>query len=39
MHAPSKYVEKGLALAANGAWMVFNSLNKVGQRPSFIPAW
>src|SRR3989442_8921531 len=23
MHAPIKYVEKGLAIAANGAWVVF----------------
>src|SRR6201746_1201901 len=39
MHKPIKFVEKGLAVAANGAWMVFNSLNKISQRPSFIPAW
>jgi uncharacterized radical SAM superfamily Fe-S cluster-containing enzyme len=39
MHAPIKYVEKGLSLAANGAWVVFNGLNKIKQRPSFIPAW
>ena len=39
MHAPIKYVEKGLALAANGAWVVFNSLNKINQSPSFTPKW
>src|SRR6267378_1039428 len=39
MHAPVKYVEKGLSLAANGAWVIFNSLNKINQRPSFIPSW
>src|SRR2546430_17451644 len=39
MHAPIKYVEKGLALAANGAWVVFSSLNKINQRPAFTPAW
>src|ERR1700746_1930208 len=39
MHAPIKYVEKGLTLAANGAWGVFNTLNKINQRASFIPAW
>src|SRR3989454_640234 len=39
MHAPIKYVEKGLSLAANGAWVVFNSLNKINQRPAFTPAW
>src|SRR5438105_403530 len=39
MHAPIKYVEKGLAVAANGAWVVFNGLNQINQRPSFIPRW
>jgi uncharacterized radical SAM superfamily Fe-S cluster-containing enzyme len=39
MHRPIKYVEKGLSLAANGAWVVFNGLNKINQRPSFIPKW
>ena len=27
MHAPIKYFEKGLSVAANGAWYVFNTLN------------
>src|SRR6059036_1630550 len=39
MHAPIKYVEKGLSIAANGAWVVFNGLNQIRQSPSFIPAW
>src|SRR5260370_3008898 len=39
MHAPIKYVEKGLATAANGVWMVFNNLNRIRQNPSFIPKW
>jgi uncharacterized radical SAM superfamily Fe-S cluster-containing enzyme len=39
MHKPIKYVEKGLAFAANGAWLVFNNLNKINQRPSFTPKW
>jgi uncharacterized radical SAM superfamily Fe-S cluster-containing enzyme len=39
MHAPIKYLEKGLAVAANGAWTVFNGLNQIGQNPSFIPKW
>src|SRR6201989_843644 len=39
MHAPIKYFEKGLSIAANGAWVVFNGLNKINQRPSFIPKW
>jgi len=39
MHAPIKYFEKGLVVTANGAWAVFNQLNQLNQRPSFIPAW
>src|SRR5881296_1242640 len=39
MHKPMKYAEKGLSIAANGAWVVFNGLNKINQRPSFIPKW
>jgi uncharacterized radical SAM superfamily Fe-S cluster-containing enzyme len=39
MHAPIKYVEKGLSMAANGAWAVFNGLNRIKQRPSFTPKW
>src|SRR4051812_23089825 len=39
MHKPIKFVEKGLSIAANGAWMVFNSVNKINQRPSFTPKW
>jgi 7,8-dihydro-6-hydroxymethylpterin dimethyltransferase len=39
MHKPIKFVEKGLSIAANGAWLVFNNLNKINQRPSFTPKW
>jgi uncharacterized radical SAM superfamily Fe-S cluster-containing enzyme len=39
MHAPMKFVEKGLSIAANGVWQVFSTLNKINQNPSFIPAW
>src|SRR3981081_549136 len=39
MHKPIKYAEKGLSIAANGAWTVFNGLNKIKQNPSFTPAW
>src|SRR5438552_7902106 len=39
MHKPIKYVEKGLSIAANGAWLVFNNLNKINQRPAFTPQW
>src|SRR5258708_3395433 len=39
MHKPIKFVEKGLSIAANGAWVVFNGLNKINQRASFTPKW
>ena len=39
MHRPVKYVEKGLSLAASGAWVVFNTLNKIKQNPGFTPSW
>src|ERR671916_2844564 len=39
MHAPMKYVEKGMAIAANGIWQVFSTANKIHQNPSFTPAW
>ena len=39
MHSPIKYVEKGLSLAANGAWNVFNAANRISPGPSFIPKW
>src|ERR671916_121749 len=39
MHAPMKYVEKGMAIAANGIWHVFSRLNRISQNPSFTPRW
>src|SRR5260221_9174554 len=39
MHKPIKFVEKGLSIAANGAWVVFNGLNKINHRPSYPPKW
>jgi 7,8-dihydro-6-hydroxymethylpterin dimethyltransferase len=39
MHAPIKYVEKGLAIAAEGAWQVFSRVNRIKQNPSFTPKW
>jgi 7,8-dihydro-6-hydroxymethylpterin dimethyltransferase len=39
MHPPIKYLEKGLAIAAEGAWQVFSRANKIRQNPSFIPKW
>jgi uncharacterized radical SAM superfamily Fe-S cluster-containing enzyme len=39
MHAPIKYLEKGLTLAANGAWNVFSQVNRINPGGSFIPKW
>jgi uncharacterized radical SAM superfamily Fe-S cluster-containing enzyme len=39
MHPPIKYVEKGLALAAGGAWQLFSAVNRIRQNPSFTPRW
>src|SRR5437016_5936740 len=39
MHKLMKYAEKGLSIAASGAWEVFNALNKINQRPAFTPNW
>ena len=39
MHAPIKYVEKGLSIAANGAWQVFSRLNRISPNPSVTPQW
>ena len=39
MHAPAKYVEKGLSIAANGAWALFSRLNRIAPGASFTPAW
>jgi uncharacterized radical SAM superfamily Fe-S cluster-containing enzyme len=39
MHAPIKYAEKGLSIAANGVWQVFSQLNKISPNPSMTPKW
>src|SRR4029450_8702254 len=39
MHAPMKFVEKGLSVAANGVWHVFSAANRIRQNPSFTPRW
>jgi tetraether lipid synthase len=39
MHAPIKYAEKALSVAANGAWHVFSRLNAIAPNDSFIPKW
>ena len=35
MHKPVKYLEKGLSIAANGAWFVYDRYNAFTQNPSF----
>lgn len=39
MHAPIKYVEKGLSLAANGLWSVAQLAYRIKQNASFTPKW
>jgi len=34
-----KYVEKAVAVAANGAWFVFDKLNSIKPNASFTPKW
>ncbi|HTG99442.1 MAG TPA: radical SAM protein [Vicinamibacterales bacterium] len=39
MYKPIKYVEKGLTLAARGAWTVFDTLNSIAPAQAFTPKW
>ncbi|MGH9494399.1 MAG: radical SAM protein [Candidatus Sulfotelmatobacter sp.] len=40
MHKPIKYLEKAVAIAANGAWRIFSvSNNLFPENPSFTPKW
>jgi len=39
MHKPIKYAEKGLQIAASGAWVVYRNLNRINPAPSFTPKW
>ena len=39
MHKPIKYVEKAMTYAASAAWVVFDGLNQINQKPSFTPKW
>jgi len=39
MHKPIKYVEKSLSIMARGAWQVYDALNSIKRKESFIPAW
>jgi 7,8-dihydro-6-hydroxymethylpterin dimethyltransferase len=39
MHKPIKYVEKGLTVAARGAWVAFDTLNSLKPARAFTPRW
>ena len=39
MHKTTKYMEKGLAVAANVAWHIYEPLNRIKPNPSFTPRW
>src|SRR6266571_1381087 len=36
---PIKHVEKAVAVAANAAWFVYDTLNSINPNPSFTPKW
>jgi uncharacterized radical SAM superfamily Fe-S cluster-containing enzyme len=38
-HKPIKYVEKAITMTAGAAWFVFERLNRIHQKPAFIPKW
>ena len=39
MRKPIKYVEKAVTVAAKGAWVVFDRLNRIKPDPSPTPKW
>src|ERR1700723_1734603 len=39
MRKPIKYVEKAVTVAAKGAWVVFDSLNRIKPGPPPTPKW
>jgi len=39
MTRPTKYMEKAVAIAANGAWTVFERFNRINPNPGFTPKW
>src|SRR2546421_4128535 len=39
IHAATKYFEKALSFAANGAWFVFKRANRFRPKKSFTPRW
>jgi len=36
---PIKHVEKAIAVAANAAWFVYDTVNSIKPNPSFTPKW
>src|SRR5579872_2083499 len=39
MRKPVKYVEKAVVVAAKGAWVVYDRLNRISPNPSPTPKW
>ena len=39
MHKPVKYFEKAVTYAAEGAWQIFERVNRIHPNPSFTPKW
>src|SRR6202522_778615 len=39
MRKPIKYVEKAVTVAAQGAWVVFDRMNRIKPNPSTPPKW
>ena len=39
MHKPIKYVEKAVTIGAEGAWIVFDRLNRIRPNASPTPKW
>ncbi len=39
MTKPIKHVERVISLAANAAWMVYDTVNSISPNPSFTPKW
>ena len=39
MRKSIKYAEKSLTYLAGAAWIVFDALNRISQKPSFTPGW
>ncbi|MBI2817451.1 MAG: radical SAM protein [Acidobacteria bacterium] len=39
MHKPTKYLDKGITLAASAAWNVFQAFNQFNPSKAFTPKW